>query len=102
MQKKKIMIFMISLGGGGVQRFVMNLISKLNKEKFDLCIALVNKSGVYLNHLPQDVRIIDLKAKRVHISLIPLIKNLKKEQPDILFSVDTSINIVRVLDNLII
>lgn len=97
MKKKKITIFMYSLGGGGVQRFVMNLLSKLSYNKYEITIALVNRKGTYLNQLPNYVKIVDLKSKRVHFSLIPLIKHLRKDKPDILFSIDTSINLMAIL-----
>src|SRR5690625_2126052 len=97
MRKKKIIIFMYSLVGGVVQRFVMNLIIKMDMDKYDISIALVNKKGIYLKDLPKEVGVIDLNAKRVHFSLLPLIKCLKKEQPDILFSIDTNINIIAIL-----
>ncbi|SIS82829.1 glycosyltransferase [Salimicrobium salexigens] len=101
MNKTKIIIFMFSLGGGGIQKFVMNIVNNINKEKFDISVALVNKKGVYLNELPNEVKVIDLKANRVHYSLIPLIKSMNRENPDILFCIGTNINIVGIMAKLV-
>lgn len=101
MKKIKIMFFLFSLGHGGVQRFVLNLVKNLNKEQYDITIVLVNKRGINLKHVPNEVKVIDLKAGRVHFSLIPVIRILKKERPDILFSIDTTINIVAILAKVI-
>ncbi|MCA1010724.1 glycosyltransferase [Halobacillus halophilus] len=97
MKKIKVVIFLYSLGGGGVQKFLINLLKKIDLDKFEISLALVNNRGVYLTEVPNEIKIIDLKAKRVHFSLFPLVRYINQERPDILFSIDTSINIIGIL-----
>lgn len=101
MKKIKITIFMYSLGGGGVQRFVMNLLNNLSLDKYEVTLALVKKEGVHLSQVPRKIEVVNFNSKKVHFSLLPLIKHLNKEKPDILFSIDTSINIVATIAKLI-
>ncbi|MCP3032936.1 glycosyltransferase [Halobacillus sp. A1] len=92
---KKIMFFMFSFSGGGAERTVVNIVNNLSRETY--CPILVigtNKDAPYLDDLSTDVRVINLRAKKLMTSLIPLCKCIKKEKPDVLFSTVNQNNIV--------
>ena len=47
---------------------------------------LLRKEGGYLEFLKEDVEIIDLKTPRIRHSLKPILKEIRKRKPDIVFS----------------
>lgn len=71
---------------GGAERIVMTLANHLPREIFQPKIMLLRKEGGYLKLLKDDVEIIDLKTQRIRNGLFPILKAIKKQKPDIVFS----------------
>ena len=92
--KKKLLIFVPSLRGGGGEKFIVNLVNNLDRKKFNIKLALIKKEGPYLDDLRKDIEIIDLKSKRVRYAFFKIIKLIKKENPDIVFSTLGHLNIL--------
>lgn len=88
MSLKKHVIFCIpSLAGGGAERVIVTLLRHLDRTQFLLTLAVVNLQGaVYLDDVPQDVELIDLKCSRVRYALPKLVWLIWKQRPDIVFS----------------
>lgn len=87
MQKKISIIFILpDLETGGAERIVTTIANHLPREKFEPKIMLLRKEGGYLQFLKDDVEIIDLKIERIRNSLFPILKEIKKQKPDIVFS----------------
>lgn len=86
MLKTKILFFMPNLDGGGAERVVTNIIRQLNKDKFDIYLVLVDKYGEYIDLIPHEVTIIDLKAKKISRSFFKLRLVIKRLKPNIIFS----------------
>lgn len=84
--KQKITFFSPNLAGGGAERIIAILAAHFSEEKYDVDLVLASATGPYLANIPDSVRIIDLKCKRVLFSLPRLIKYLKVERPNILFT----------------
>lgn len=55
--KKKIYFLLYSMNVGGVEKSLLNLISVLPREQFDIHIGLVHPKGDFLKSLPSDVTI---------------------------------------------
>ena len=58
----------------------------LPREKFSPSILLLRKEGLYLDFLQNDVEIIDIKTPRIRHALKPILKQIRKRKPDIVFS----------------
>src|SRR3989344_172923 len=88
-----IAIFIPSLAGGGAEHIMVMLANRFAKEGVTVDLILAQKQGPYLEDVSRDVRVVDLKAKRVLFTLIPLISYLRREKPNVLVSslVHTSI-----------
>ncbi|MDQ1339271.1 MAG: hypothetical protein QG567_423 [Campylobacterota bacterium] len=86
MSKKRVMFFLPGLHGGGAERVAINILKKLDQEKFEIVLVLVNKSGEYLDLIPEQIRIIDLGARKTMLSILRLRKVIKELKPDIVFS----------------
>ena len=71
---------------GGAERIVMTLANHLPREKFEPKIMLLRKDGGYLRYVKDDVEIIDLNTERIRHSIRPILKEIRKRKPDIVFS----------------
>ncbi|SFI06124.1 glycosyltransferase [Halpernia frigidisoli] len=86
MKKISIIFILPDLETGGAERIVTTIANHLDRERFESKIMLLRKEGGYLDFLKDDVEIIDLKIQRIRNSLIPILKEIKKRKPDIVFS----------------
>ena len=55
--KKKIFFLLYSMNVGGVEKSLVNLLSALPREKYDIHVGLVRQEGSLLSYLPSDVTI---------------------------------------------
>ncbi len=55
MKKKKILFFHFDLQGGGAEKVLINLISHLDKSKYDITIQTIFGVGTNRNAIPKDV-----------------------------------------------
>ena len=85
-EKKTIIFILPDLESGGAERIVTTIANHLPREKFIPKIMLMRKEGAYLKLLKEDVEIIDLKVLRIRQSIIPILKEIKKRKPDLVFS----------------
>ncbi|TCI48697.1 glycosyltransferase [Exiguobacterium sp. SH1S4] len=79
---------------------MLNLAKGLAEENLDVDLILAQAEGEYINQVPENVRIIDLKSSRILKSLPKLIHYLKKENPESILSALTHANIVLILAKL--
>jgi glycosyltransferase involved in cell wall biosynthesis len=87
MKKKISVIFILpDLETGGAERIVTTIANHLSRDKFEPKILLLRKEGGYLNLLKDDVEIIDIKTERIRHSLKPILKEIYRRKPDIVFS----------------
>ena len=56
---KKILFVMMSLYNGGAERSLVNLLSELPKEKYEIDLLLFRREGLFLSQIPQNVTMID-------------------------------------------
>ncbi|MBX9866150.1 MAG: glycosyltransferase [Burkholderiales bacterium] len=52
---KKIRFSIMNLDGGGAEKILVNILQHLPRNKYQLSLFLFEKSGVYLNDIPDDV-----------------------------------------------
>lgn len=86
MKKISIIFILPDLETGGAERIVTTIANHLPREKFEPKIMLLRKEGGYLKLVKDDVEIIDLKVQRIRNSLFPILKEIRKRKPDIVFS----------------
>lgn len=84
--KRNILIFMQNLAGGGAERVVLNIIKKLDKDRFNICLVLVSKTGELLDQLPEHIELINLNKISTSSAVLPLKKAINQFKPDIVFS----------------
>jgi len=74
------------LNQGGAERVITTLCNELDRTKFCPKLVLFKKEGYYLNHLKDDVEIIELKVSRIRYSIFKIIPLIKKLKPEIVFT----------------
>lgn len=99
------MIVIHSLKGGGAERVVVNLLKGLSRRDFSMSLLLYEGTFDYL--LPEDVEVITLdipssrnilKTTRGFIlKIISFSRLIKKNKPDIIFSLLSGTNVVAIL-----
>ena len=86
MKKKSILFILPDLNAGGAERIVTTIANHLPREFFSPSILLLRKEGFYLDFLKEDIEIIDIKTPRIRNSLKPILQQIRKRKPDIVFS----------------
>lgn len=83
--------------GGGAERVFTHLLRHLDRRRFSLCLALLDKQGPFLEALPPDVEVIDLKVKRARYSFKAIIRTVRQQRPDVVFSTIGHMNMTLML-----
>lgn len=80
------MFILPDLETGGAERIVTTIANHLSRDRFEPKILLLRKRGGYLSLLKEDVEIIDVKTERIRHSLKPILREIYRRKPDIVFS----------------
>lgn len=84
--KKKLAIYLPTLASGGAEKLHIILSSAFLNAGYDVTFVLHKIKGAYTKQVPEGVKLVELGSERTLACLIPLVKYLRKEQPDILLS----------------
>jgi len=91
---QRIAFFISSMEGGGAERVILNLVNYYAQQGYQVDLLLANSTGVYLNEVSSDVRIIDLKVKRFWHYFFPIASYLRKEKPEAILVATTILNLI--------
>lgn len=84
---KDVLLLIPTLHGGGAERVVVTLAKHLNRARFRLTLGVVDMRGaVFLDDIPDDVRLIALDISRVRYALPKIIRLIWRLRPDVVFS----------------
>lgn len=86
MKKNSICFFAPNLKGGGAERVISILANLSDNSNYDITIILAHAEGPYLKDINSSINIIDLKLEKISHTLQYLIRFLRSNKPDILFS----------------
>lgn len=84
---------------GGAQRVAQNLCTELSSRGHSVDLVLVEAKGEILEELPDDISVIDLGARRVLNSIPALARYLRRQSPDVVYSMMTEVNLVALLSH---
>jgi len=90
---KRIAIFIPSLGGGGAEKNIVTLANGFRNAGIRVELILADRTGPNLERLNADIRIIDLKTRKVSRSVFKLANYLRDSKPDVLLSTLSHANI---------
>lgn len=84
--RPKILFLIPHLGGGGAEQVVSLLVRHISRADFEPHLALITQAEVDPHAVPADVRLHPLGARRVRNAAWPLLKLIRRLQPDVIFS----------------
>lgn len=87
--KKKLLFVMPGLAAGGGERSLVNLLSQIDYDCFEVDLFLFNHNGMFMEFLPKEVRIISLpETYRLFASPLPesIIHLLSKGKPTLAYN----------------
>lgn len=90
--KIKILFVLDCLEGGGAQRMTINLIRHLSRKKFKIQLSVIKKRGPFVDLIPDDIEVFDLQCRAAKYAIFKLIRVIKENKPDLIFSNLTYIN----------
>lgn len=90
--KKKVIFIIPSLTSGGSERVFSILANHLDKEKFDLIVAVLDMRHRFYDIDESRVRLVDLEAPRVRQAFSKIIRLIRVEKPDLVVSTLTHLN----------
>jgi len=77
---------MPNLASGGIERITLLMAPEFIKAGYNVTLLLQTADGGLIDSVPEGVTVISMNLRRTILSLVPLIRYLRKEKPDILFS----------------
>lgn len=93
---KRICFFPGTLSLGGIGKLFINLIEDYSSKGIPVDIFLTKKEGVFLNQIPNNVRIFEGKG-RASNSILEFIKYLRNEKPSAVISAREYLNIINII-----
>src|SRR5262249_16210978 len=84
--RQRVLFVVLSSGGGGAERFFSNLLPALDRNFFDIHLQLLNASGPFMQDVPADVEVHDLRVSRVRYAIPAVLRLLWRLRPDTVLS----------------
>ena len=78
---QRLAVLLPDLGGGGAERVALALMQGFVERGHPVDLVLVNRRGVLLPLVPEDVNIVDLGARKLRQVIPPLVRYLRQYQP---------------------
>ncbi len=95
--RRRVLLLMPTLGGGGAERFFTLLLRYLDRNLFEIHLALLQARGEYIPDIPDDVVVYDLQSSRARYALPRLIRLIWKVRPQSVLSTLPQTNIALTL-----
>ncbi|WP_290586614.1 glycosyltransferase [Ketobacter sp.] len=93
---QRISILLPSLRGGGAERVMLTIATELAERGHEVDLVLCKAEGAYINDVPASVNLIDLRNHRLSRCLVPLLKHIRRRQPEALLSTMRHVNLLAV------
>jgi len=90
---RKVVFVTPSLRGGGAERVIVNLLRHMNRSDIELTLITLKLEGPYVSQLPADTQVVDLGTKRVRHSIVRLVREINRIQPDVIVSTLGHLNV---------
>jgi len=80
-----VIIILPSFAGGGAERVALSLLDNIDRKKFKPILIVLNKMGPLRANIPKE-NIINLNIVHLRFAIFKLIKVIKVNKPDVIFS----------------
>jgi glycosyltransferase involved in cell wall biosynthesis len=88
----KIAFVIPDLTQGGAEKVFATLLRLWDTSQDEVFLVVLRRQGIYFDLLPPGLRILDLGVKRLSRGVVPLIRALRTEAPDVVFSTQAHVN----------
>jgi glycosyltransferase involved in cell wall biosynthesis len=85
-QRRRVLLLIPHLGGGGAERVTSLLAQNLSREKYELHLGLIAQTEPATEVLPLRITVHSLGASRVRFAAIPLLRLIRRLRPDVILS----------------
>lgn len=92
-ERKRILFLLPSLTGGGAERVFTTLLRHLDRTRFEPHLALLQATGAYMEDIPKDIPIHDLKVSRVRYGLPAILRLIWRLRPQTILATMGHLNI---------
>jgi len=92
-----IAVFVATSGHSGVDRLVQHLVPSMARRGYSVDVLKIREHGPLIEHQPQGVPVIDMKAKHVYSSFPALIRYLKHHRPTVMLTDKDRVNRTAIL-----
>ena len=79
---RRLAFVLPDMGGGGVERLTLDLLTGFLERGFAVDLVLRSATGSFMGQVPAEVRVFDLEAGRLREAILPLRRYLVAERPD--------------------
>ena len=86
MKQKRIAILLPDLRGGGAERVAVNLANAFVRRGYAVDMVLLSATGEFLSELLPEVRVVDLKVRRIRWAIFPLVRYLRSARPTVVLA----------------
>ncbi|MGL5023156.1 MAG: glycosyltransferase [Cetobacterium sp.] len=91
---KKIYFILPSLNFGGGEKVIVNIANNMDLKKYEVKIISLKKGSDFDKEINDNIEIVKFNKSRVVLGCFKLIKFLRKNKPDIIFSGAGDVNII--------
>lgn len=92
-ERKRILFLLPSLTGGGAERVFTTLLRHLDRTRFEPHLALLQATGAYMEDIPKDIPIHNLKVSRVRYALLKIVRLIWNLRPQTILATMGHLNI---------
>lgn len=96
-KRKRVLFLVPSFAGGGAERVFLNLLRHLDRDHFELHLAVLNAAGPYHQDVPEHVVVHDLKVSRVRYALPRVVRLVWTLRPQTILSTLGHMNLILIL-----
>ena len=89
-----LVMYLPDFSAGGAERVNVNLAPELTRRGFEVTFVVHKMQGGLVPIIPPKTRVVSLGAKRTLSALLPLVRFLRREKPDVLLANIGPINII--------
>lgn len=90
-------MFLPNMAGGGAERVALAGIKDLVERGHEVDVVLVRAEGELLPLLPPQAKVVDLDARRLSASLLPLVRYLRERKPDAIHALMWPATVIAIL-----
>ena len=92
--RKRVLFMIPTLTAGGAERVIVTILRHLDRTRFTPALAVVDtRDAVFLDEVPEDVELVDLRSTRVRYVLPKLIHLIWQRRPDAVLSTLGQLNL---------